>query len=206
MFPPRGDGRRVLDVGCGNGYLSKLLVDRGFRTTGIERRGGYTESFPQDVRLIEADLEAGVPPLGEQFDYILCADILEHVRDPALLLRQLRTLLVPGGCLIASLPNSGNLWFRLNILFGRFPQDDKGLFDRTHLHFYMWKGWMDLFASEGFRMLDVRPTAVPVGLAAPLSIRESVFVRAAESVSYRLACIWMKLFAYQFVVRALPVR
>jgi SAM-dependent methyltransferase len=205
MFPERGEGRSVLDVGCGNGYLSKLLVDRGFEATGIERRGGYTESFPRDVRLIEADLEGGLPPLHERFDYILCADILEHVREPALLLRQLRPLLAPGGFLIASLPNSGNVWFRVNILLGRFPQDDKGLFDRTHLHFYMWKGWVDLLAGEGFRPVEVHPTAIPVSLVAPASIRDSAVVQAAESVSYGMARIWMKLFAYQFVVRALPV-
>ena len=195
----------MLDVGCGDGYLSKLLVERGFEATAIERPGGYSDAFPSGVKLIEADLEHGLPELREQYDYILCADILEHLREPALLLRQLAAALAPGGCLIASLPNSGNLWFRLNILFGRFPQDDKGLFDRTHLRFYMWKGWVELMRKGGFRIVEVHPTAIPVGLTMPASVRASAPVRAAESVSYGMARIWRKLFAYQFVVRALPV-
>ena len=89
----------------------------------------------------------GLPELPPaSFDYFFCADILEHLRDPARLLHQLRTALYPGGLLIASLPNSGNVYFRLNILAGRFPQDDKGLFDRTHVRFYMWSGWKDAVA------------------------------------------------------------
>ncbi len=42
--------------------------------------------------------------------------------------------LAEGGRLVASLPNSGNLYFHLNILMGRFPAHGRGLFDRTHLH------------------------------------------------------------------------
>lgn len=105
---------------------------------------------------------------------------------------------------MASLPNSGNIWFRANILFGRFPQDDKGLFDRTHLRFYMWDGWKKLFDESGYRFTQVRSTAIPVSLVAPASWASSIPIRVAESVFYELARIWKTLFAYQFVVRAEP--
>jgi SAM-dependent methyltransferase len=195
----------VLDVGCGPGYLSSALAERGFCVTGIEQPGPYTANFPSNVHLVQADLEAGLPPLEDRFDYVLCADILEHLRRPADLLRQLKKVLSPGGVLIASLPNSGNLWFRLNILFGRFPQDEKGLFDRTHLRFYMWEGWRHLFAESGFRIDSVEPSAIPVSLIAPERLADSPVVRAAESVFYGMARIRKQLFAYQFVVRASPV-
>jgi SAM-dependent methyltransferase len=203
-LPAEGAGRSVLDVGCGPGYLSSLLAERGFHVTGIEQPGPYTANFPAKVRLVQADLEAGLPPLDSTFDYILCADILEHLRRPADLLRQLRGVLSPGGTVIASLPNSGNVWFRLNILFGRFPQDDKGLFDRTHLRFYMWKGWQQLFADAGLRIESVEPTGIPVGLAVPAGVADSALIRAAESVFYGMARTRMQLFAYQFVVSARP--
>jgi SAM-dependent methyltransferase len=203
-LPADGSGRRVLDVGCGPGYLSSLLAARGFDVTGIEQPGPHTANFPSNVRLLQADLESGLPSLDARFDYILCADILEHLRRPAALLRELRGVLSPGGTLIASLPNSGNIWFRLNILAGRFPQDDKGLFDRTHLRFYMWDGWQQLFAEAGLRIESVQPTAIPVSLVAPPRLADSTLVRAAESVFYGMACIRKQLFAYQFIVRARP--
>jgi SAM-dependent methyltransferase len=205
-LPEEGAGRAVLDVGCGSGYLGALLAKRGYNVTGIERAGGYHEPFPSSVRLIEADLENGLPDTGaESFDYVLCADILEHLREPGRLLRQLRAVIRPEGLLIASLPNSGNLYFRLNILAGRFPQDDKGLFDRTHVRFFMWSGWDRLLRESGWVIRSVESTAIPVGLAVPPHLEHSLFVRAAERVCYGLAKIRKTLFAYQFVVTACPI-
>jgi SAM-dependent methyltransferase len=200
-FPAEGKGASVLDVGCGDGYLSAILAGRGYKVSGLERSGGYSAAFPSNVRLVEADLEGGLPELHEKFDYILCADILEHLRRPEDLLVQLRRQMKPGGKLIASLPNSGNLYFRLNILFGRFPQDDKGLFDRTHVRFYMWDGWVRLLAGSGFQVRTVQSSGIPVGLTVP-KLQNTLPVRAAEAVSYGLAAVWKALFDYQFIVTA----
>lgn len=201
-FPREGSGRSVLDAGCGNGYLGELLAARGYRVTGIERRGGYREPFPASVHLIEADLESGLPDLQRQFDYILCADILEHLREPGVLLRQLHSVLRPGGALIASLPNSGNVYFRLNILAGRFPQDEKGLFDRTHLRFFVWQGWVDLLNDAGWTVQHVEASGIPVGLAVSARWEHSPAIRAAERLCYALAKLRKTLFAYQFIVIA----
>ncbi|MFN7925632.1 MAG: class I SAM-dependent methyltransferase [Bryobacteraceae bacterium] len=202
-FPAPGNGRRVLDVGCGNGYLGAILAERGYDVTGVERPGGLTDRFPENVRLIEADLEGGLPVEG-RFHTVLCADILEHLRDPLALLRQVRDLLEPGGELVASLPNSGNLYFRLTVMAGRFPQHDKGLFDRTHVRFYTWDGWRELFEQAGLPIEQVWPTGIPVGLAAP-QWEGSVVMRAAEACAYGAARLRKQLFAYQFVVTARAV-
>ncbi len=201
-MPERGEGRTVLDAGCGSGYLAALLVERGFVVTGIERKGGYQEPFPPTIDLVEADLERGLPPLKGSFDYVLCADILEHLRDPGSLLTDLRKVLRPGGRLIASLPNSGNIYFRLNVLAGRFPQEDKGLFDRTHLRFFMWSGWADLLRKSGWTIDSVQSSAIPVGLVVGPNWENSRPVLLAERVCYGLAKIRKTLFAYQFVVTA----
>jgi SAM-dependent methyltransferase len=201
MLPTAGEGRRVLDVGCGNGYIGELLSRRGYRVTGVERRGGYTSAFPRQVELVEADLDQGLPALSGEFDFILCADVLEHLKDPAALLGAVASHLAPGGRLVASLPNSGNLYFRLNVLLGRFPQHDRGLFDRTHLRFYMLDGWRRLLRESGFRIYRIVPTGVPVGLAFP-AWQNSLPVAAAERLSYEAARLWKRLFAYQFVVEA----
>jgi len=201
-LPSKGEGRTVLDVSCGNGYLAALLAERGYVVTGIERKGGYQQPFPSSVRLIEADLESGLPALSEGFHYVICADILEHLRCPDTLLVELRNAVLPGGKLIASLPNSGNIYFRLNILAGRFPQDDKGLFDRTHVRFFMWNGWATLLRDCGWTVDKTESSSIPIGLVVPPDWEHSRSVLLAERVCYGLAKIRKTLFAYQFVVTA----
>ena len=108
---------------------------------------------------------------------------------------------IPYRVLLASLPNSGNLYFRLVVLSGRFPQEPKGLFDRTHLHFYMWQGWRDLFTDAEFQ-IDIRKVSgIPVGLTAPKWDGSGV-VRALEWLAHVAALMRPTLFAYQFVVTA----
>ena len=123
--------------------------------------------------------------------------------SPQGLLYSLRGLLATGGRLVASLPNSGHAYFRWNVMLGRFPSHDRGLFDRTHLHFYTWRGWVELFASAGFRIETVNCSGVPVGLALP-RWRDTGAVRALERLSYESARWWKEMFAYQFIVTALP--
>jgi SAM-dependent methyltransferase len=204
-LPPNGAGRRVLDVGCAGGYLGAILASRGYRVTGIDSPGAGSAGFPESVELIEADLDLGLPPLAGRFDFVICADVLEHLRQPALLLRDLRGVLASGGRLAASLPNSGNAYFRWTVLRGRFPAEDRGLFDRTHLRFYTWRGWTDLFAAAGFHIETLRCSGVPIGLALP-NWEGSAAVRALERISYESARWWKTMFAYQFIVTAAPER
>jgi SAM-dependent methyltransferase len=202
-LPPAGGGRRVLDVGCAGGYLGAILAGRGYRVTGIDSPGAERAGFPDSIDLLEADLDLGLPRLTGKFDFVVCADVLEHLRRPALLLRDLHAVLADGGRLAASLPNSGHAYFRWNVLTGRFPADERGLFDRTHLHFYTWRGWLDLFQSAGFRIETLRCSGVPIGLALP-KWEGSAPVRALERMSYESARWWKTMFAYQFIVTAAP--
>ncbi len=203
LLPAQGRGQRVLDVGCASGYMAEILAARRYAVVGIDKPGANSDSFPTTATLIPADLDSGLPPLTGTFQFVLCADVLEHLRDPSKLLREIRAYMAPGGKLLASLPNSGNLYFRLNVLMGRFPQHDRGLFDRTHLHFYTWATWVDLFSKSGFMIEGVRSSGVPVGLALP-QLKDSLLVRMLECAAFWMARVWKRLFAYQFVVVARP--
>lgn len=203
LLPAQGNGQRVLDVGCASGYMAEILTAKGYAVIGIDKPGANSNGFPSTATLIPADLDSGLPPLTGTFQFILCADVLEHLRDPFKLLGEIRTYLAPGGKLLASLPNSGNLYFRLNVLVGRFPQHDRGLFDRTHLHFFTWATWVDVFSKSGFMIEGVRSSGIPVGLALP-RWKDSLLVRMLEFAAFWMARLWKRLFAYQFVVVARP--
>jgi SAM-dependent methyltransferase len=193
LLDPARHGRRLLDVGCGNGFLSQLLTQKGFTVTGMEHPLGFDGPPPTIVH----DLEQPLPPLPGPFDVIVIGDVLEHLRRPQDLLQQLHPHLAPGGRIVSSLPNSGNLYFRLQILLGNFPEDDKGLFDRTHLHFWMLANWHALFTRSGYTFEVAAVTGIPVGLAVPA-------LGWTESLCYHLARAWKTLFAYQFLTVAKP--
>jgi SAM-dependent methyltransferase len=198
QLPTDGHNRRVLDVGCASGYLTDLLAARGFHVTAIDLHDAAPAGAAAFHR---ADLDLGLPPLNGPFDFIVCADVLEHLRDPLRLLLDMRALLAPDGALLLSLPNSGHWYFRANVLAGRFPQDDRGLFDRTHLHFFTWSGWVGLLDRAGLRIEAAACSADPYSEALP-RWKDSLAVRALERLSYEAARLWKRMFAYQFIVRA----
>src|SRR5215469_347299 len=192
LLPENGQGRRLLDVGCANGYLSRRFCERGYRVTGIDSRERPAVGFSETIDFFTVDLDRGLPELEGAFDFIICADVLEHLYDPNVLLGDLRARLAPGGQLIASLPNSGNVYFRASILMGRFPSHDRGLFDRTHLHFYMWEGWKKLLQAHGFHIQSVEPSAIPFSLMTPKTPRLG---EALESAYMLAARAWKTMFA-----------
>jgi SAM-dependent methyltransferase len=201
-FPEDGHERTILDLGCSGGELSRRLLERGFAVTCVDKPGDAPSALPAAVRFVAADLDEGIPAsLASRFDYVICADVLEHLKEPDRLLAALRGVMAEQGRLIASLPNSGNLYFRFNVLMGRFLTRDRGLFDRTHLHFYTWRGWVELFEHAGFRIETVRPTTIPFSLVFPRLARTAI-VGAMESLYYLAARTWKEMFAYQFVVVA----
>ena len=203
-FPAHGGRLRVVDIGGGEGYLSRLLAQRHYCVVCVAAPGSVAEDFRENVEVVEADLDFERPKLKGLFDYAICGDILEHLRSPELTLCWIRDVLAPEGKLVASLPNSGHAYVRLNVMLGRFPKHDRGLFDRTHPRFYSLAGWKELFASCRFRIESLRTTAVPVCLAFP-RWQHSQVVRAAEWLAFGLANVWKTLFAYQFVVVVRPV-
>jgi hypothetical protein len=73
---------------------------------------------------------------GEKFDVVMCADVLEHLRDPRPLLTLLQQFLKDSGFVLMSLPNASHLSVVASLMAGRFPYQTKGLLDTTHLRFF----------------------------------------------------------------------
>jgi SAM-dependent methyltransferase len=133
------DDARVLDVGCATGYLGERLAARGCVVVGVEPNpDAAARARERGVKVVLGDVEdaATRAALPRGNDRVLFGDVLEHLRDPEDALRFAGELLAPGGRIIASLPNVAVWHARRELLRGRFPRADHGIFDRTHLHFY----------------------------------------------------------------------
>ena len=133
-------GQRVLELGTGPGTVTRILHAKGCKVTGVEMDPETLATCaPFCERTVQANLEDpqwAAPLAGESFDAIICADVLEHLRDPRPLLNQLHGFLKPGGSVLMSLPNASHLTVVASLLGGRFPYQKNGLLDRTHLKFY----------------------------------------------------------------------
>lgn len=112
----RMGGRRVLEVGCGYGFLLAQLEGE-FETWGVDISGhaiAHCARIAPRSRCRVADLERGLPADLEPgtFDLVVARYVLEHLRDPRRTLGTLATLLQPRGCLFFSVPNTESLGAR----------------------------------------------------------------------------------------------
>lgn len=105
-------GKRALDVGCGGGLLTEAMVARGARVTGIDlsekplgvaRLHLHESGHKVDYRQIAAEDLAREMPAA--FDVVTCMEMLEHVPDPASIVRACATLVKPGGTVFFSTIN-----------------------------------------------------------------------------------------------------
>ena len=116
-------GARALDVGCGGGLLSEALARCGAEVTAIDlapavldvaRLHLYQSGLKVDYREVSAETLADAAPAT--FDVVTCMEMLEHVPDPASVIRACAALLKPGGKLFLSTLNRTPLAFGAAIL------------------------------------------------------------------------------------------
>ena len=202
------DGRppmRILDVGCGPGWLAQALTAAGHTVTGVDV-DAHDGVAARMHRFVQADLTQGLPHDDElahsQFDVVLAADVIEHLPDPQRLLRDLAARVRPGGSIIASVPNIGHWYPRSRVLAGRFDYDQRGILDATHLRFFTRRSFLRMAHDAGLEPTGVAHTGLPLDA---LGVADSRAVTATVGRADRvLVRVWPTLFAYQFVFELVP--
>ena len=194
---------KILDVGTAEGYLGALLKENGHRVIGIERDELLAAKARTHYEYLHvSDIEQFDFPYRDEFDFILFADVLEHLRDPASVLSRSLKSLKPTGDIIISVPNVANIAVRLGLLFGRFDYKDRGILDRTHLRFFTLETLKKLLDECACRRRAIAPTPIPIQLVLPST--DHRFFAPLHEIHYLLVRLWKRLFSYQFVVRAAP--
>jgi SAM-dependent methyltransferase len=162
-FLPAGSVGRVLDVGCGRGVLAGALRELGWQAWGVEEHPQAVAAARERVdRLIEGELtdreRMNEALAGQVFDVLVFSDVLEHLVEPAAVLRWYLRWLRPGGRVMVSVPNVVVWSNRLRILAGVIDPTDSGTMDRTHLRLFSFRLARRLMEEAGCRVVAMDST------------------------------------------------
>ncbi|MCC5616915.1 class I SAM-dependent methyltransferase [Nostoc sp. CHAB 5836] len=162
--------KRILDIGCGNGHLCKILSDNGIECVGIEPS---SDGINQAKKLVpnskfyvmscyDNPLEA---ELGK-FDVIVSTEVIEHLYFPQKLFEFAKYNLKPDGMFLLSTPDYGSYWKNLLLsVTNRWDIHHAPLWDGGHIKFWSKKTLSKLVAREGFvvqKWEGIRSTRLPL--------------------------------------------
>src|SRR5579862_1041979 len=126
-----GPGRRVLDLGCRYGALTRAYGE-GNDVVGMDvDREALAEAAKLGIETLWGDATEPLPVPDESFDVVVAGELLEHLPMPDRAVAEIHRALRPGGVFVGSVPNAYRLKNRLVFLAGRAPETDP-----THLRMF----------------------------------------------------------------------
>lgn len=195
--------KRLLDIGCGPGFIARRCRTMGIHVTGIDAAPPLPDTMDEFRQL---DLETAPTPADAfNFDMVLLLDVIEHLADPEQFLLALRNrsqVEDPAKAtpvFVISTPNVAFAGVRLNLALGRFNYAERGILDITHKRLFTRKSLLTSLRECGYVVQRVYPSAVPFQ-----AVMHGTTGKLLGWISACLARIWPSLFAFQFVVVCRP--
>ena len=146
-------GSRVLDVGCGDGELLRLLVEeRNVDGRGVElSQQGVNECVAKGLSVIQGDADSDLADYPDgAFDFVILSQTLQATRQPRVVLENMLRI---GRRAIVSVPNFGHWSVRVQLaLRGRMPVTEKlsySWYDTPNIHFCTIDAFVDLAREIG---------------------------------------------------------
>ncbi|MBO4324733.1 MAG: glycosyltransferase [Lachnospiraceae bacterium] len=157
---------KVLECGCATGYMTKWMKEElrckvsvieidevGFEAAKAYAEDGFCGDLNREEWISFFD--------GQQFDYILFADVLEHLSDPLKVLTRANGLLKNTGKIIISIPNIAHNDVILKLIDNSFDYTETGLLDSTHLHFWGRNNLEEFCLKAGLNIVQIDGTVIP---------------------------------------------
>lgn len=192
----------TLDVGCGPGLLASLLKKKNNRVTGLDVSDSTTPDTMEEYYRVDLEKDE-VWNVRRAYDFVLLADVLEHIRNPEQVLRNSTKVLASHGRLIASTGNIAIWFYRLSLLMGRFNYGERGVLDRGHVHLYTIANFEKLLLKNGFRIIKKHYTNIPFEFLFE-STGRSAIIKFIDWTYSRFVLLMPTLFAYQIIIEAEP--
>ena len=188
---------RVLEIGCDCGANLLWVKNRypNAELYGVEINPSAAEIADCIAKVTVGNIEERQMDFGgATFDYIVFGDFLEHLRDPEGTLTYCKGFLKGDGSILASIPNLMHVSVVRGLINGNFTYEDRGLLDRTHIHFFTYKEILSMLLRTELEAEEIRMTSNGVSS----EDREFVgrLMELSEITDENL------FFAYQFQVQA----
>lgn len=166
MIAKRVRGGRALDVGAGDGYLTSLLARQCESVTAIEYEPSGVELAREmlggygNVDVMQGDTYC-LPFDTAKFDWVLMADVIEHLDDPEVAVSEMARVVCPGGTVLVTTPQwrADRIWDERHVKEFR-PEEFRELllhsFGSVELKFAWPRFWSDLYRTPiGWRLLKL---------------------------------------------------
>jgi 2-polyprenyl-3-methyl-5-hydroxy-6-metoxy-1,4-benzoquinol methylase len=150
--------RTICELGCGGGSLVSRLAARSFSVTGVDASDVLLASAAKHHASDKVTLVRGVigelPPisLAGTFDLVVSSDVIEHLLQPALLIRDAHRLLRPGGRLVVGTPYHGYFKNVAISLLGKWDSHHHVHFDGGHIKYFSVRTLSAMLMLEGFEV------------------------------------------------------
>lgn len=150
-------GSKVLELGASVGNLTSHLVEKKnciVDIVEIDQEAGEKASKWARIALVgnvEGDLNGDVwdrKLIGENYQYVVILDVLEHLMNPDQVIKKVKLLLGENGKIVVSVPNIAHNSVLVNLFNNKFDYTEFGLLDRTHIHFFTRESLTHLFSSN----------------------------------------------------------
>lgn len=154
-----GKNKEILEIGPATGYMTKKFIQNGCVVDIVEIDKDAAAKIKLLARKIIRDSIENptvFKKLNKSYDFIIMADVLEHLIYPEQVLKRLLKIATPQTKLLISLPNIASWPMRKQLFFkGDFEYQESGILDRTHLHFYSVNTLPKILADSGWRVLRI---------------------------------------------------
>ncbi|MFZ4575583.1 MAG: class I SAM-dependent methyltransferase [Phycisphaerales bacterium] len=163
-------GAKVLEVGCGDGFFSSQIAQRGCEVTGVDlsteglRRA--KERTPAGT-FLSHDLTQPMPFPDATFDGVWCSEVLEHLFSPLYVLEQMSRVLKPGGVALLTVPYHGLL---KNLAIAAFAFEKHYDPEYVHLRFFTSGTLGRLVQKAGMKVVESSTCGSQLGV-----VRDSLF-------------------------------
>lgn len=151
-------GSRILEFGPALGYMTKFLKEeRNCKVTCIELNPQMAEiasQYAEKMIVADIDQDAWENDLEGLYDYVIFADVLEHLRYPEYIIQKTLNYLKPDGYILTSIPNISHNAIILGLKRGKFTYTQYGLLDNTHIHLFTRASMYKLFTDHQMQCVE----------------------------------------------------
>ncbi len=179
----------VLEIGCAAGRLGKRLRERNkvdriigielFEPAAREAKKIYDEVIVGDIESIELNY-------SNYFDFVICGDVLEHLKEPDAILKKIHGMLKMDGVLIVTIPNIQHYSVIFNLLFkGSWEYRDAGIMDKTHLRFFTRKSFSRVLLDNNYSII----------------VCQGLIPRKSQILNFLTCHIFRDFFNYQLIYK-----